>query len=301
MLAVIIQGQIEDPASCQDAGISHCHIQPAKFSAGQIHRPFQVAIPGHVACHCHRTPAAGGQFRRQRLDSLDSARHQYRARAFAREFPCQTRANTGRGAGNQYNLSVESVPPGSRHGNTILALSATIHTPAQEWLLNRRKAGRPKTSSPQWSHLRPIQANSEGHPSPRGNEASDVLPEQHVPEYLKGQGPCSQSRILAVLAASGPAVRPSDATARSTDIRMMSHPMAERPSDATARSTDIRMMSAEASCWIAEASPGEDWDPPPPVAWPRAARPARAFTVLNGVIRMLRPGGSSGDWGSGKE
>src|ERR1022692_920580 len=222
MLAVIIQGQIEDPASCQDAGISHCHIQPAKFSAGQIHRPFQVAIPGHVACHCHRTPAAGGQFRRQRLDSLDSARHQYRARAFAREFPCQTRANTGRGAGNQYNLSVESVPPGSRHGNTILALSATIHTPAQEWLLNRRKAGRPKTSSPQWSHLRPIQANSEGHLSPRGNEASDVLPEQHVPEYLKGQGPCSQSRILAVLAASGPAVRPSDATARSTDIRMMS-------------------------------------------------------------------------------
>src|ERR1039458_10851652 len=79
-----------------------------------------------------------------------------------------------------------------------------------------------KTSSPQWSHLRPIQANSEGHLSPRGNEASDVLPEQHVPEYLKGQGPCSQSRILAVLAASGPAVRPSDATARSTDIRMMS-------------------------------------------------------------------------------
>src|ERR1035438_9778142 len=174
--------------------------------------------------------------------------HQYRARAFAREFPCQTRANTGRGAGNQYNLSVESVPPGSRHGNTILALSATIHTPAQE--LNRRKAGRPKTSSPQWSHLRPIHANSEGHPSPRGNEASDVLPEQHVPEYLKGQGPCSQSRILAVLAASGPAVRPSDATARSTDIRMM---------------------SAEASCWIAEASPGEDWDPPPPVAWPTSS------------------------------
>src|ERR1019366_5077883 len=114
---------------------------------------------------------------------------------FHGEFPCQTCANTGRGAGNQYNLSVESVPPGSRHGNTILALSATIHTPAQE--LNRRKAGRPKTSSPQWSHLRPIQANSEGHPSPRGNEASDVLPEQHVPEYLKGQGPCSQSRILA--------------------------------------------------------------------------------------------------------
>src|ERR1019366_3940237 len=104
------------------------------------------------------------------------------------------------------------------------------------------------------SHIRPICADSECHPSPRANQASDVLPEQHVPEYLKGQGPCSQSRILAVLAASGPAVRPSDATARSTDIRMM---------------------SAEASCWIAEASPDDDWDPPPPVAWPRAARPAR--------------------------
>src|ERR1022692_4569230 len=39
------------------------------------------------------------------------------------------------------------------------------------------------------SRIRPICADSDGQRSPRANQASDVLPEQHARESLKTQGP----------------------------------------------------------------------------------------------------------------